>query len=45
MNFTDPTDSDGDGVPDASDSDPNDPTVCSDNDGDGCDDLLQVFTI
>lgn len=31
-------DSDGDGVDDGSDSDPNDPTKCGDVDGDGCDD-------
>lgn len=31
-------DTDGDGVPDDTDSDPNDPNVCGDSDGDGCDD-------
>jgi hypothetical protein len=31
-------DSDGDGVIDEEDSDPNNPYQCSDNDGDGCDD-------
>ncbi len=31
-------DLDGDGVPNASDTDPNDPSVCSDIDSDGCDD-------
>jgi len=31
-------DSDGDGVPDDIDPDPNDPNVCGDADGDGCDD-------
>ena len=31
-------DTDGDGVPDDMDSDPNDPTKCGDSDGDGCDD-------
>jgi uncharacterized protein (TIGR03382 family) len=31
-------DSDGDGVPDGSDSDPNNPNKCGDTDGDGCDD-------
>jgi len=31
-------DSDGDGVPDDQDSDPNDPTKCGDSDADGCDD-------
>jgi fimbrial isopeptide formation D2 family protein/uncharacterized repeat protein (TIGR01451 family) len=33
-----PSDLDGDGVVNASDSDPNDPTVCSDLDGDSCED-------
>jgi len=32
------TDSDGDGVDDGADSDPNDPNKCGDIDGDGCDD-------
>ena len=32
------TDDDNDGVPDAQDSDPFDPFVCRDADGDGCDD-------
>jgi uncharacterized protein (TIGR03382 family) len=31
-------DTDGDGVPDDQDTDPNDPTTCGDTDGDGCDD-------
>ncbi|MGE0867392.1 MAG: hypothetical protein AB7P03_02435 [Kofleriaceae bacterium] len=31
-------DSDGDGVPDGADADPNDPAVCGDSDGDGCED-------
>lgn len=31
-------DSDGDGVPDGSDPDPGDPTLCGDSDGDSCDD-------
>jgi MYXO-CTERM domain-containing protein len=31
-------DSDGDGVPDGSDPDPNDPHKCGDSDSDGCDD-------
>ncbi len=31
-------DSDGDGVPDENDPDPNDPNVCGDSDADGCDD-------
>ena len=31
-------DSDGDGVPDSSDVDPNDPNRCGDGDADGCDD-------
>jgi hypothetical protein len=31
-------DTDGDGVPDSSDTDPNDPNKCGDGDGDGCDD-------
>ena len=31
-------DTDGDGVPDSSDSDPNDPNKCGDSDADGCDD-------
>lgn len=32
------TDSDGDGVPDGEDTDPNDPNICRDVDNDGCDD-------
>jgi len=31
-------DTDGDGVPDSADSDPNDPNKCGDSDADGCDD-------
>jgi hypothetical protein len=31
-------DTDGDGVPDGADSDPNDPTKCGDSDADGCED-------
>lgn len=31
-------DSDGDGIPDGSDSDPSNPNVCGDSDGDRCDD-------
>ncbi len=31
-------DSDGDGIPDSSDSDPNNPNVCRDSDSDSCDD-------
>jgi hypothetical protein len=31
-------DTDGDGVPDDTDADPNDPLVCGDSDNDGCDD-------
>jgi len=31
-------DSDGDGVPDSTDTDPNDPNRCGDTDADGCDD-------
>jgi len=33
-----PVDSDGDGVPDASDVSPNDPNTCGDSNADGCDD-------
>ena len=34
---------DGDGVIDGEDDDPNDPTVCSDTDTDGCDDCYGTY--
>ncbi|MBX2827802.1 MAG: T9SS type A sorting domain-containing protein [Flavobacteriaceae bacterium] len=36
------SDSDGDGVPDTDDADPNDPTICQDTDADGCDDCTNT---